>query len=112
MDTLPIFNPYALSRMDVARARELLRSIRIARAFTFYQLRDKLFSLTKLRLGKEATVIVSGMDIYELEDKKELHSIQLALHRLLERLGSKCIIGLRHQDESFVGVVWAEQSSQ
>ena len=111
LDSLPVFDPFWLARQDTARTRQLLKSIRISRPFTFYQLRDKLYSLTRLPLTHKSTVIVSGMDAFdeELQDERELRAIQLAMGRLLVNLPCKCILGIRKPNELFGGVVWAEQ---
>jgi hypothetical protein len=114
VDSLPIFDPYWASRRDVARTRELLASIRIARPFTIHQLLAKLYSLTKLPLA-DATVVVSCMDCFD-EEVKNMHNrrtIQLRMAGVLRGLPCKCIIGFKSRNEVFGGgAAWAEQCSQ
>ena len=96
IDSLQIFDPYYLARKDKDKARQLLNTIRIARPFTIYQLRDKVFSLTRIHLAG-AAIIISSIDCFKEEvRKKEWESIEKKMVKILEGLeegGSDIIIG-------------------
>ncbi len=94
VDSLQIFDPYWLSRQDTSRARAVLRSIRVSRPFTIYQLRDKLFSLTKLHLNEKSTVVISAINCFNDEvHMPEQGAIIRAMEGVLGRLPCKLLIG-------------------
>jgi len=111
IDSLQIFDPYWLSRRNTARARAVLRSIQVSRPFTIYQLRDKLFSLTKLRLSEKSTVIISALNCFNDEvDMPEQGAIIRAMDGVLGRLPCKLLIGklegvMQHGKDSHAGQI-------
>ncbi len=106
IDSLPLFDPYSVSRVNVAVARQLLLKIRIARPFTFYQLKDKVFSLIDLQ---DSTVIVSCMDAYEVKNVNENKAIFKMMNQVLQNLNCKVILGFKEKNEIFKGAIWEEQ---
>ena len=107
IDTLQIFDPYHLSKINTKKARELLTKIKVTRPFTIYQLRDKLFSFKKIRLHKNSTVIISCSNCFnkEIQIKEEL----VALKRLITSL----VNGIEHKYECrFIIGKWEGQSNQ
>ena len=105
IDTMQIFDPYYLSRKDPANARGMLHRIRVSRPFTFYQLRDKLFTLTKIRLDKDSVVIISGFDCFndEVPDANEKNAL---IDRMLDLLagfaeykGCRVILGMNYSKQ-------------
>lgn len=98
MDSLQVFDPYTASRVDVGRARLMLCRIRVSRPFTLHQLKDKVFSLTRVRLSSKSTIIISGIDCFEDgldDDEKAAHNASIAgvLKRLVVLYGCRLIIG-------------------
>ncbi|MFC1769183.1 hypothetical protein ACFLZX_05455 [Nanoarchaeota archaeon] len=99
VDTLQVFDPYYLSRLDSARTRRMLHAIKVCRPFTFYQLRDKLFSFIKLPLSERSTIIISSMDCFndDVENEEEREVVANMMMRLLKLLqnksGCRLIIG-------------------
>jgi len=113
---LQVFDPHRLSRLGAAKARLLLEQVRIARPFTLFQLRDKLFSLTKMRLNPRSTVIVSGLDCFDStcntdEQNAVMNTLVTVLMKLQQRSGCRLVIGMRScLLSSFRGAeVWEEQ---
>jgi hypothetical protein len=104
VDSHQIFDPYTLSRKDPARTRQMLFRIRVCRPFTFYQLKDKIFSFTKITLNKDSTIIISSIDCFadDIDDADErlaiLRSALAALRRVQEKAGCRIIMGLRSKD--------------
>ena len=94
VDSLQIFDPYWLSRRGTARAREMLRSLHVARPFTIHQLRDKLFTLPKLCLSPHSTVIISAINCFNGEVKgPEREAMLQAMDGILRQLPCKLIVG-------------------
>ncbi len=98
LDSMQVFDPYMVSRIDVAAARRMLSSIKVSRPFTIYQLKEKVFSLSKMSLHERSTIIVSGIDCFEDELKpaeKDAHvnAIRKALCRIQESTRCKLLIG-------------------
>ena len=123
VDSLQVFDPYYLSRIDIARARAMLRTVKISRPFTFYQLREKVFGFMKIPLDEKSTIIISSMDCFNSDgDTFEISILTKVLFRVLQRLqsltGCKVIVCL--QDKSMVPLAkeygevrsWEEQSYQ
>ena len=85
IDSLQILDPYATSRRHTTETRAMLQSIRIARPFTFHQLRDKIYTLTKLPINKHSTIIISSMDIFN-DDSLNEQEMKITMKRLLNLL--------------------------
>ena len=85
VDSFQIFDPYSLSRKNLAKTRRLLAKIQIARPFTLYQLRDKLFTFTKLPIGKNSTIIISSIDCLQTDliNSKESEMIRVQIFDIL-----------------------------
>jgi hypothetical protein len=87
IDSLQVFDPYYLSRINAPRARLMLDSIRISRPFTFYQLKEKIYSLTKVPLNDRSTIIISSINCFDEDgDPKELGILKDAMNAALQRL--------------------------
>ncbi|MBD3204271.1 hypothetical protein GF327_08305 [Candidatus Woesearchaeota archaeon] len=123
IDSLQIFDPFYLSRENTSRTREFLQELRISRPFTFYQLKDRIFTLTKIYLKPEAAVIISSFDCFNknIMDKNEKESlIELMLDTIKKiTLQKRCrfMIGLKNKElmknirKKFEKVrIWEEQS--
>jgi hypothetical protein len=99
VDSLQVFDPYAVSRVSTAKARLMLKEIKIARPFTFYQMKEKIFTLTKLSLDKNSVVIITGLDAFEQEipeDEFNAHLRHIAsVIRKLLRQDVNVIIGIK-----------------
>ena len=106
VDTLQIFDPYWCSRKNERLARQMLASIKIARPFTLHQFKSKMFSLTKMNLTKESTVLISSWNCFEglAEEKK---AIDEALQRLMKWLPCKFVVGVSKGEKT-----WEEQLFQ
>ncbi len=108
IDSLQVFDPYALSRVNVSRARAMLDSLMVSRPFTLYQLKDKVFTLTKIKLDANSTIIISGIDCFEndglgeAEKKAHYGSIMQVLNGILIKTGCRLIIG--YSDDSFLNL--------
>ena len=104
IDSLQLFDPYRLSRTNIEKTRHLLHSLHIARPFTFYQLRDKIFSLTKLSLEESSTVIVSSMNCFDEEvntDRRDIlhETLYHVLEDIQERSHCTILAGVEEWDE-------------
>lgn len=106
VDSLQIFDPFYLSRHNPFRARRLLHAMKIARPFTIYQLKDKLFTLTKIKLHEKSTILVSGIDKFDedISNKRELEAIHATMKQVLEGLiekyRCKIFVGVREKELS------------
>ena len=104
VDSLQIFDPYSLSRVNTERTRQMLFSIRVSRPFTFYQLKDKIFSFRKIKLTRDSTIIISSIDCFndDIDNSAEKSSLFAAMLRLLtwiqDEKGCKIIIGLKDKE--------------
>ena len=124
IDSLQVFDPYSLSRIDTQKTRELLQSMKISRPFTFYQLKDKIFSLTKMDLGKNPSIIISSLDCFndEVEDPEKKRIVGSVLLKVLKRIqqarGCDLIIGVKDIEflaqiqKNWEVVLWEEQLSR
>ena len=85
IDSLQIFDPYYLSRKDTEMTRQMLDNIRICRPFTLFQLRDKIFTLTKITLNQNSTIIISAINCFQ-SDTRNKDEIKAVKHSILETL--------------------------
>ena len=92
VDALQVFDPYYLSRRNIPRTRQLLHKLNIARPFTFYQLRDKLYSFTKIKLNKKSVMMVSGFDSFDDSIANEKQVVLKRMLTLLARLAVQCVL--------------------
>lgn len=106
VDSLQVFDPYYLAGINTERARNLLFALKISRPFTFYQLREKLYSFTKIPLSVSSTIIISAMDCFDddLINREEYRLLFLDLLQLLKRIHQKfsCKIIIAAQKEETV----------
>jgi hypothetical protein len=118
VDSLQILEPFAFSRQDVAKTRLMLCRLKVARTFTLFQLRDKLFTFKKLPLCMDSTIIVSGLDahsydrVQRAEQEAVIGSIVGLLLRLQANTGCKLVIGLMGKElmgRFLEATIWAEQ---
>jgi hypothetical protein len=97
IDSLQVFDPYYLSKRNLERTREMLARIKISRPFTIYQLKDKLFGLSKFNLSKKATLLITSLNCFD-EDipyKKEALAIKGIISNLIKNLDCKVVLGVQ-----------------
>jgi hypothetical protein len=103
IDSRQIFDPYSLSRNGLSEARAFLDRLKICRPFTFHQMRQKIYSLTKIKLCIEDTLAISSIDCFDDEIKEyELSFYRRQIPFVLSKLECNKIIVVRSKE-------WAEQ---